>query len=63
MNIETVYDRKPGRVDGPKPFPFDWEAYPEDYDPERDPIGYGSTEEEAIRDLLDKVGRPPEGET
>ena len=30
---------------------FDWEAYREDWD-EGWPIGYGETEQEAIRDLL-----------
>lgn len=32
---------------------FDWVAY---RDPERQPYGYGSTEAEAVRNLLDEEG-------
>jgi hypothetical protein len=46
--INTIYD--------PKPIPlrnYDWEATRGDYD-EYDPIGYGSTELEAITDLINQ---------
>ena len=48
--IRTAHDPKPGRMDGPVPFPFDWEAWIGDWD-EGDPIGFGPTEEAAIDDL------------
>lgn len=36
---------------------LDWEAYDDDtYDGEGCPIGMGATEEEAIADLLEKIG-------
>ncbi len=34
---------------------FDWCAFEESYEPGR-PIGHGATEQEAIDDLLEKVG-------
>ena len=35
---------------------FDWQAVDDDtYDGEGCPIGYGSTEQEAIEDLLSKI--------
>jgi hypothetical protein len=57
MNIKTAYERKPGRVDGPKPFPFDWEAWDDDtYTGEPgDPLGFGATEAEAIADLMVQI--------
>ena len=39
----------------PKPIPvraFDWAAYDDDYEPGL-PVGYGSTEAEAIADLME----------
>lgn len=33
---------------------FDWQAVYQGYD-EEDPVGYGSTEDEAIEDLLEKA--------
>ena len=41
----------------PPPIParnFDWNAYVEGYEP-GDPLGYGSTEEEAIQNLKDML--------
>ena len=55
MQIDLIYDPKPGVVAGPEPFPFDWEATAADFDPERDPIGYGSSQEHAIADLLTQL--------
>ncbi len=49
MIVRTEYD--------PKPIPmrqFDWTAVSEDYEP-GDPIGYGTTEAEAIADLWDRL--------
>ena len=54
MNIRTAYERKPGRMDGPEPFPWDWQAWVGDWD-EGDPIGSGSTEQAAIEDLMTRL--------
>lgn len=62
MKIHTRYDPKPGYVDtrtatwASSPWPFDWEAVTEDYTGEGgEPIGFGSTEEEAITDLKEQM--------
>lgn len=51
MKIKTAYD--------PKPIPdrrFDWDAIDDDtYDGPGSPIGHGTTEQEAIRDLLEQL--------
>jgi hypothetical protein len=52
--IETSYEPKPGRMDGPEPFPRDWEAYSSEWDL-GDPTGFGSTEDAAIADLLTQL--------
>jgi hypothetical protein len=52
--VKTVYAPKPGRANGPEPFPFDWEAYTDEWD-EGDPVGFGPTEEAAIADLMEKL--------
>lgn len=55
MKIRTTYD--------PKPIPnrsFDWSAVGDDYEPGQ-PIGNGSTENEAIADLKSQIAdRPPD---
>jgi hypothetical protein len=47
--MRTTYD--------PKPIPvrkFDWSATARDYEP-GDPIGYGATESEAVKDLREQI--------
>jgi len=51
MNIRTVHICPPIPIRD-----FDWCAYDEDtFDGEGRPVGYGSTEEEAIADLRQKI--------
>lgn len=48
--IKTNYD--------PKPIPirqFDWSAVTDDYEPGQ-PIGFGRTEAEAVKDLQEQLG-------
>jgi hypothetical protein len=53
MKIKTEYFAKP--IPSRK---FDWSAIDDDtYDGPGSPVGYGSTEQEAIIDLIDKVQR------
>lgn len=51
MKIKTLYD--------PPPIPirmFDWSAIDYDtYDGEGSPIGYGKTEEDSVRDLIEQI--------
>lgn len=50
MTIRTEYD--------PKPLPvreYDWQAVNDDYEP-GDTIGFGASQEEAVADLLEKIG-------
>jgi hypothetical protein len=47
IRTEFVYPPIPIRT-------FDWSAVTDDYEPGQ-PIGYGTTEQEAVSDLLDQL--------
>lgn len=50
MTINTRYNPKPIPI-----FKFDWEAWDAEDDDEYAAIGYGYTEDEAIKDLIDII--------
>lgn len=59
MVFDVVHAPKPGSCPPPDPWRLDYEATIHGHDPERDPVGYGSSPERAaieLRTMLEERG-------